>query len=452
MNMKKTARHIKKLIQTGEGYHLEFKKSLDKSFAAEICAFANATGGKILIGVADDKTITGTIADNITRSRIQDVINQIEPKIDAKISIADNIIVVDVPEGMEKPYGCSRGFFLRIGPNSQKLTRNQIVSFFRKEGRIRFDEMENSKADFTKDFDASAFNNFLRLASITPSIDQKFLLTNLDCLSENKQMTNAGVLFFSKSIEFIMLQATVTCVLYKGCEKVHILDRKDFSGNIMENIENAVMFVMRHTNLEYRIETLRREEISEIPEVALREAVVNAVCHRDYFEKGANVMIEIFEDRLEISNPGGLPSGLTAKSFGTRSVARNPVIAALLHRAGYIEKIGTGIKRIEKTVAEHKKGSVSFSFNTFFRVSFSRVQENRKALGEKLGEKLGENRLKIVSLMKNNSKITIPELAENIGISTTAIEKNIMYLKKQKIIRRIGPAKGGYWEVVDLEE
>lgn len=162
-------------------------------------------------------------------------------------------------------------------------------------------------------------------------------------------------------------------------------------------------------------------------------------------------MIELFDDRLEISNPGGLPSGLTSKSFGTKSVVRNPVIAALLHRAGYIEKIGTGIKRIERAVAEHGKITVSFFYNSFFTVTFSRAPEGRKVIDKKLGEKLGEKRLKIVSLINDNPKITIPEMADKIGISITSVENNIRYLKKKKIVKRIGPAKGGKWAVIDTD-
>jgi ATP-dependent DNA helicase RecG len=209
-----------------------------------------------------------------------------------------------------------------------------------------------------------------------------------------------------------------------------VLDRKDFSGNIIDNIENAVMFVLRHTNLEYKIEKLRREEIPEIPEVALREAVVNAVCHRDYFEKGANVMIEIFDDRLEISSPGGLPSGLTRKSFGTKSVVRNPVIASLLHRAGYIEKIGTGIKRIENTVKEHGRGSVIFSFDSFFSVSFSRVKATEKTSVktapeiEKATQEIEKTTQEttqemILRLIKTNPAITRKGLAEKTGLRQT---------------------------------
>ena len=388
-------------------------------------------------------------------ARLSSLIQKMSRLVLSRALTLDNI-VVDIPEGKDKPYGCSRGFFLRIGPNSQKLTRNEIVSFFQKEGRIRFDELENGKAVFPRDFDVSAFNNFLQLASITPSIDKDFLLANLDCLSENGQMTNAGVLFFSKSTEFLLLQATVTCVLYKGIEKIHVLDRKDFSGNIIDNIENAVMFVLRHTNLEYKIEKLRREEIPEIPEVALREAVVNAVCHRDYFEKGANVMVEIFDDRIEISNPGGLPSGLTRKSFGTKSVVRNPVIASLLHRAGYIEKIGTGIKRIENAVKEHGRGSVIFSFDSFFTVSFSRVKTTEKT-SEKTAPEIEKatqetTQEMILRLIKTNPAITRKGLAEKTGLTPDGVKYHLNKLREQGVIRHVGATKKGYWEVMENYE
>ena len=213
------------------------------------------------------------------------------------------------------------------------------------------------------------------------------------------------------------------------------------------------MFVKRHTNIEYKIENLRREEIPEIPDIALREATINAVCHRDYFEKGANVMIEIFDDRVEISNPGGLPSGLDAKEFGTKSVVRNPVIASLLNRADYIEQIGTGINRIKNAVKEHGQGSVEFYYNNFFTVTFTRTKKVGEKLGVKLGDKLGvklgENEIKILELMRENKYITTKELSGHIKISTTAVDNNISKLKKKGVLRRIGPAKGGYWKVVE---
>ncbi|MCD6397735.1 MAG: putative DNA binding domain-containing protein, partial [Spirochaetaceae bacterium] len=453
---------IKKLIELGEGYHLELKKSLDKTFIEEVCAFINSSGGKIILGVTDKGVIEGIKTDNTIRSKIQDTLKQIEPSIDIKISVIENLIVVEVPQGIEKPYGCSRGFFVRIGPNSQKLTRNEIVSFFEKEGRIRFDELENRKADFDSDFDEKAFSSFLKLSGISPTIDRKYLLKNLDCLKEGNKLTNGGVLFFTKSTEFLIMQATVVCVLYKCNEKLHILDKKDFDTNIIENIENAILFVNRHTNLAYKIEHIRREEIPDIPEIALRETIINAVCHRNYFQKGANVMIEVFDNRVEISNPGGLPSDLKPEEFGTKSVVRNPVIASLLHRADYIEKIGTGISRIKNAVRDHRHSTVEFIFTEFFTVRFSRGKisvEDSTAKGDLIvdgtlsGGLNGTLNGGLSRVLKNlydyvltHPGIKINELSESLNRPVDTLDKQIRNLiGKDFIVRRSSKKTGGYW-------
>ncbi|MGM0656855.1 MAG: Fic family protein [Thermodesulfobacteriota bacterium] len=288
------------------------------TFQLFTCAFANSGGGRILLGVADNGVIKGIDTGNAMRSRVQDVLGQIEPRLSCEI---------------------------QVGANSQKLTRNQIIEFFKKEGRIRFDELRNAKAVYPDDFDPVAYGRFLKLAGISPNLDRDTLLQNLDCLTEDHRFTNLGVLFFARDIDFLLNHAMVVCVLYRGNEKVTILDKKDFTGNIVDNIDNDLLFVQRHTKVRLKVEHLQHEEIHDYPEVALREAIINAVCHRDYFDKRANVLVEVFADRVVITNPG-LPSGLSPEEFGTKSVARNPRIASLLHRIDYIEKVGTGIKRI----------------------------------------------------------------------------------------------------------
>lgn len=113
---------IDEIIEAGEGYHIEFKESFDKSFIEEVCAFANSTGGKIILGISDKGIIKGINTDNNVRSRIQDALRQLQPSLNVEIEIKDNLIVIDVPDGRDKPYACSRGFFIRNGANSQKLT------------------------------------------------------------------------------------------------------------------------------------------------------------------------------------------------------------------------------------------------------------------------------------------------------------------------------------------
>jgi len=155
------------------------------------------------------------------------------------------------------------------------------------------------------------------------------------------------------------------------------------------------------------------------------------------------VVIEIFDDRVEISNPGGLPSGLNAKEFGTKSVVRNPVIASLLNRADYIEQIGTGINRIKNAVKEHGQGNVKFYYNNFFIVTFTRT----KKVTEKVTKKVTENQKKILDNIKENPNITTQELSKKVGISDRKIKDNIKKLKENNFLKRIGSPKGGHWEV-----
>jgi ATP-dependent DNA helicase RecG len=122
--------------------------------------------------------------------------------------------------------------------------------------------------------------------------------------------------------------------------------------------------------MSYHIVSVRRENVLELPEDALREAVVNAVCHRDYFEKGARVMVEIFDDRVDIISPGGVCKGITSDNFGTISITRNSTIATLLHRSHYIEQMGTGIKRMRNATREAKVAEPEFDLSDFFRLRF----------------------------------------------------------------------------------
>ena len=397
-----TDKQIENLILTGEGYHIEFKQALDKSLIEEVCAFANSSGGHILMGVADDRTMKGIDTSNRTHSQIQDILNKLEPKLNTTIEVKKNLIVIHVPEGEEKPYGSSRGFFIRIGPNSQKMTRNEIIQSFKKEGRVRFEELINEKANFKQDFDSKAFKHFLKLSKISPTIKYETLLENLDCLTVDKQLTNLGVLFFAKDIDFIMNYARVDCILFKGTGRVKILNRKQYKGNIIDNIEDALSFIKKHTNTEYVITGKpRREEIDDYPEPALREAIVNAVCHRDYFIKEVPVSVEIFADRVEIRNPGGLPRGFDPKKFGTQSFPRNLQIVSMLHRADYIEQAGTGISRIREAIVNHKKKvelNIEYSDDSpFYSIIFKKesfVENNQEDLVESRQERLEESNKK----------------------------------------------------------
>ena len=124
------------ILSEGESYTVEFKETPDKELPEEVCAFANASGGKIYIGIHDEGYVVGTDISNAARSRIQDTINKVEPRINVSMDVIDNIIMLTVPAGTHKPYSCPAGFYLRSGPNSQKLKRDNIIEFFQSEDRV----------------------------------------------------------------------------------------------------------------------------------------------------------------------------------------------------------------------------------------------------------------------------------------------------------------------------
>ena len=368
------------ILNKGKSYTVEFKESADKSIADEACAFANASGGKIYVGISDQGKVVGADTSNAARSRLQDTINKIEPRLAINVEAYENLMVVDIPEGTNKPYSSSNGFFLRSGPNSQKLDRNGIFEFLQTEGKVIYDYIIDDNYPITDNFNEAEYLDFLKKAKISDVLPREVMLKNLSCadvaVNGILSYTNAGLLFFRDNSENVRFDFShVVCVLYKGTNKVYIIDAKHLNGGTIENIDNSIVFLKRNLRLGYEINGLSRRNILELPEDALREAVTNAVCHRDNFEKGARVMVEIFDDRVEITNPGGAPKGITKENFGTTSIARNPVTASLLHRAGYIERMGTGISRMNYAMKSAGLSNPIFEMEGhFFKVIFKRGQ------------------------------------------------------------------------------
>ncbi len=188
------------------------------------------------------------------------------------------------------------------------------------------------------------------------------------------------------------------------------------------------------------------KEFENILIIEVREAVMNAVIHRDYFQKGANVMVEIFADRVEIASPGGLPKGLNPKEFGTRSVLRNPGLANLFQRIHYIEKMGTGIPRIRKIPSRAGLPPASYKWDDFVTATFplEEVKTSVKTTQETTQEK-------ILALLKSKPEITRAENARRIGLSADGVKYHLDALRKAGRIRHVGPTKKGRWEIIGTE-
>ena len=264
------------ILQEGEGYRIEFKESFDKSLSREIVAFANSEGGRIFLGVTDKGKIKGIKIANELKAQIQDVARNCEPSIDLNITSAGNILIIEVPEGKNKPYQCKEGFFIRVGATTQKMKRDEIVKFIIAESIVHFDKEINYKFDVNKDFDKEKFRQFLKEANISlGGRNYRAVLENLGAATRQKSkffLNNAGVLMFAKDVARFFRQSFVTCVLYKGNDKVKILDRKDYKGGLLYNYNQTLMFLKNYLRLEYIIEGAGpRKEILEIPEEALKK-------------------------------------------------------------------------------------------------------------------------------------------------------------------------------------
>ncbi|MFH1641930.1 MAG: ATP-binding protein [Nanoarchaeota archaeon] len=429
------------ILQDGEGLKIEFKESLN-NIDKEMVAFANGSGGKIFLGVSDQGKIKGVNISNHLKSQIQDTANNCDPPVKIKLEQLENILIISVEEGIDKPYRCSSGFYIRQGPNSQKLTRDEIIKLVVKAGKVFFDELQCEKFNFRKDFDKAKFEQFLKMAKLSNilSIEQALINLSLATKEKNKLVANnAGAMLFAKDLNEIYFHTLVTCVRFKGSQ---ILDRKDYNKDIISNIESAVNFVLQYLQLRYEIKGLQRKEHYEIPEEAVREAVVNSIVHRDYFEKGANVQINIYDDKIEIINPGGLVSGLQTKDFGKKSLSRNPLLLSILNKAGFVEKIGTGIRRIKESLKDNRLKEPIFDFNGVFSITLLRPAPQKTP--QKVLTRLEK---KILDEISKNPATTRRLIAKSLQISPETVKEYIKKLKQYGSLKRIGPAKGGYWKV-----
>jgi ATP-dependent DNA helicase RecG len=464
-----TDRELRLVLQEGEGYRIDFKEALS-DLAEDIVAFANASGGRILIGVGADRSIKKGLTNmDEAKSRVQNTADHCDPTLEVTFEEVGKVLVVHVPEGSDKPHRCAKGFYLRVGPNSQKLSRNQIVKFLKAEGKVRFDEMEHPGFEFPTRFAQQKLDRYLARAGITEVLDTPLVLRNLGAANDrpgSAAINNAGILFFAKNLEHTYRHTVVTCALYKGKEKVDVLDRKDFNEDVLSSIEAAMVFLKQHMPVRYEFTgELKRREVPELPFEALREAVVNAVCHRDYFERGANVMVEIFDDRVEISNPGGLPKGLTPGEFGKRSVTRNPNIANLLHRLDYMEKMGTGIARMRNWMAEAGLNLPVFGFTTFFTVTFPRpaqvTQAPRVELSRRIRDAVSDGisdgisdgtKQRLVAVVERilaYGHTTRREVEQQFTVSRPTAERYLALLKRVGLVRLEGARKTGTYVLTD---
>jgi ATP-dependent DNA helicase RecG len=448
---------IKSLIASGEGYNVEFKKSIPskvKEITEEICAFANASGGSLLIGVDDNNVIQGVSFNNAKHSALQNSINEITPVLHCEIYTiqidAKDIVVIEVPSGANKPYVLSGAIYVRQGPNSQKLTTvEEMRDFFQQADRIYFDEAPCKEIDLIEDIPDKNIDQFKGLAGLSSTVSNEQVFNNLKLITNEGFLKNGATLFFAQNPEHFFEKAVIRCVAFDGIDKRYIVDDQTMSGTLYRQFLQAMVWIKSKLNIRYDIEgegSQPRKEIWEIPETVFKEAIINALAHRDYYDKGARITIEVFNDRVEISNPGGLISGIPKNEFGKRSLSRNPLIFGLFERIRMVEQIGSGISRMRDLMIEADLTEPEFNTEGIFTVTVRRPFDFNKWV-DKWVDSLTDKRVNIIKAIHENSKISKRELEEKIDLSATAIDNNLDTLKDLGLIERVGSAKGGYWKI-----
>jgi len=505
----------------GESKNIEFKASLpDKSekYIKTLIAFANCQGGKLIIGM-DDKTrkVIGVdrddvfqIMDSIANAVDDSCAPQIVPDIEPKTIDGKTVIVITVSPEPNRPYylkakGKEKGTFIRLAGTTRAAGAEKIRELEIEGARISWDELTCVGFPVTDKAVKKLCRDIVkyrRAAELSKKAVTKTQLINWKVLKEaegQELATNAFALLTSDHFFFSKTQ----CAVFKGTGRSIFLDKREYTGPLYEQIEEAVAFVLRNIRLGATIRGLLRHEEYELPVEAIREMIVNAHCHRNMLDESC-VQVAIYDDRLEVTSPGGLYNGLTYEQMMSgRSKLRNKAVANVFNQMGLIDAWGTGVKRIRDAAAEyglpepeflemddtfrinlyrysddangangvnhdaHDANETSEKHQESIRITSGKHQESigkasekhRNNIGKASGKdpespnyQMNRSQKKIIEIISHNGYITIPEISEQIGISERNVAGNIRTLKEEGILVRHGGRKEGYWEIIPKED
>jgi ATP-dependent DNA helicase RecG len=420
------------LIQSGESEVLEFKESAGKNIHHEISAFANSDGGKIIVGVSDTGKIVGTdVKDAIEKvtSSVQSIIPP--PTIKTQKISVDNkdllVITIDKSSNL-----CSIGgiVYIRTGTGVRPLSLQEIVMLSSEMGTINWDEIPMlPKEDARPDYIDWFFERVKETRGKTIADDNRSRYLRSAGAIKNDKLTNAGILFFTDATE------NIACAKIRrvGMSEDGPVWSEEYEGPVWKVIEEAYENLMKEIKKIDVVAGTRRIKVEEYPPRAIREALINAVCHRNY-TIGADVNILVYPDRFKIKNPGGLMPGVDIKD--PEHIPRNPSLSNLLYDSGYIERYGFGIKMIEEEVENHPMCSVEFkAAPSTFTVIFKKV----------LSSSIDDTDNEILKMI--NVPMKSGEIAARLKISKNTVLRRIEKLRKLGLAEKKGSGSHTYYTI-----
>lgn len=311
-----------------------------------------------------------------------------------------------------------------------------------------FDAIPCSWFNIYTDADEQAIKDFRTEAKLSPSTANKQIFENLELFTDNGVAKNGAAMFFGKQPERKFPHAVTRCVLFKGTTKVYIIDDKTFGGPLYQQYLQAMAWLESKLQVAYKIEGAGpREEIWEIPLTVFKEAIINALSHRDYYEQGATITIEMFDDRVEVSNPGGLLP-IVAKDFGHKSMTRNPLIFGLFTRMHLVERVASGIPRMQEAMREANLPEPEFHTDGMFTVIFKRgISIKNDTVNDTVNNTVNSKEQEVLNIIKQYPGLNSSKIARLIGKSVPTAKRYLNSLVRLDLIEFRGAQKNGgyYW-------
>ena len=437
----------------------EFKKSTAEVKAAvvSIVAMLNKHGrGEVFFGIDDHGAVLGqTIGHTTLRDVTQAVVDNTEPKVYPKVEVRQiegkDCIVVEA-QGKGGPYFAYGRAYVRVGESDKAMSPQNLEERFSQKRASLWDK-EITEKTFA-DVNEAVVKEFMSKAKAAKRIDFDFqnvktTLNKLGLLHKNHLTKAAEILFCDEN------SMEVQAAIFAGTDKLTFLDINSFKGNLFSLRKQAEIYVKEHMKWRVEIKSGPRKEIPEIPVEAIREALGNSLCHRDYTNPKGNE-VAIYKDRIDIYNPGLFPEGVNPEDFFTgeeQSVLRNPLIAETMYKSKDIERWGSGIKRIHDECAavgvrvEFKRAKTGFVVS-FYRPRWEEGEGLDKGVVKSNQKSNQKSDQKILKFISQNSFTTIAEIVQAIGLSESGVKKQLKQLQSKGVLKRIGPDKGGHWEIV----
>ena len=452
-----------------ENQNIEFKQVWRDEYLKWICGFANASGGKIYIGVDDSGVAIGVLnAQKLMEDIPNKIVNYLGIVTDVNLLESEGkkyIEIIVAPSSV--PISYKGTYYYRSGSTKQELKGNALHQFLLKRIGRTWDDLPCENATW-QDIDQDAVAYFFKKAAVSKRIaentgrdDLKITLENLYLITGEDKLKNAALLLFGiRPSRFFPSVSFKIGRFIDGDDDLRFQDVVE--GNILQ-MADKVMDILKSKYLISPIhyEGLQRIEKLEVPEEALREAIFNAIIHKDY--TGAPIQLSVYNDKLILWNEGRLPEDFTVETLLGKHPSRpyNKNVADIFFKAGFIEAWGRGIAKIingfintglPAPVFEATMGGILVTIKR--RVSNQTDSKDQINVTENVTENVAENvtenrKTKILEIIKKNNRISTQKMAKELGVSRMTIAREIDYLKQKGILCRIGPAKGGHWEIIE---